>query len=214
MADVLAPEEVVQLAREQRAVLVDLREPAAFGEGHPRGAISARYDARNLGHRVSQVVPEGAAVVLLSDDAGQADDAAGQLEGAFRVLGRATPNAEAWRAAGVEWAALPSVESGVLAGAERERYHLVDVREPIEWEVGYVPGAQLIALGELRQRFNELPRDREVAVICESGARSATAASLLQAAGFTRVSNVIDGTAGYRRAGHPLQMTTAEGGAA
>ena len=41
---------------------------------------------------------------------------------------------------------------------------LLDVREPWEYRQGHVPGAQLIPLGELEQRVNEVPRDRPVLV--------------------------------------------------
>jgi len=76
----------------------------------------------------------------------------------------------------------------------------------MEWAVGHVPGAQLIALGEVRERLGEVPTDREVAVICEAGVRSSSAASLLQAAGV-KVFNVADGTAGWRASGRPLETT-------
>src|SRR5438132_1446286 len=52
---------------------------------------------------------------------------------------------------------------------------LLDVREPWEYQEGHVPGAQLIPLGELEQRVNEVPRDRPVLAICHSGQRSLAA---------------------------------------
>ena len=35
-------------------------------------------------------------------------------------------------------------------------YNLIDVRQPVEYEEGHIPGAQLIPLGELRDRINEI----------------------------------------------------------
>jgi hydroxyacylglutathione hydrolase len=81
---------------------------------------------------------------------------------------------------------------------------VVDVREPVEWETGFAPGAVLIPLGSMRERLDAVPRDTLVAVICESGMRSSTGASLLQAAGFTPVATVSEGMSGYRRAALPL----------
>ncbi|MBI4235874.1 MAG: rhodanese-like domain-containing protein, partial [Chloroflexi bacterium] len=82
---------------------------------------------------------------------------------------------------------------------------VLDVRESLEWEMGHVPGALLVSLGDLRARLGELDRSRPTLVICEAGVRSSTGASLLQAAGFAHVANVVEGTAGYRNAGYPLQ---------
>lgn len=52
---------------------------------------------------------------------------------------------------------------------------VVDVRQPEEWRQGHAPGATLIPLGSLGNRVSEVPRDREVLLICRSGNRSGTA---------------------------------------
>ncbi|MDA1097044.1 MAG: rhodanese-like domain-containing protein, partial [Chloroflexi bacterium] len=75
----------------------------------------------------------------------------------------------------------------------------------VEWELGHVPGALLISLGELRDRIAEVPRDRELAIICEAGVRSSMAASLLESLGYQRLVHALEGTAGYRNAGLPLE---------
>ena len=81
---------------------------------------------------------------------------------------------------------------------------LLDVREPWEYRDGHVPGAQLIPLGELEQRVNEVPRDRPILAICHSGQRSLAAAGYLQHLGYTSVSNVDGGTATWIERGYPV----------
>src|SRR2546423_20956 len=81
---------------------------------------------------------------------------------------------------------------------------LLDVREPWEYRDGHVPGAQLIPLGELEQRVNEVPRDRPILAICHSGQRSLAAAGYLQQLGYTLVSNVDGGTAAWIERGYPV----------
>ena len=81
---------------------------------------------------------------------------------------------------------------------------LLDVREPWEYQEGHVPGAQLIPLGELEQRVNEVPRDRPILAICHSGQRSLAAAGYLQQLGYTSVSNVDGGTAAWIERGFPV----------
>ena len=61
---------------------------------------------------------------------------------------------------------------------------LLDVREKVELAVEHVPEAVNIPLGELRSRLEELPRDRELHVICRSGQRAYTAARILMQNGF------------------------------
>jgi NADPH-dependent 2,4-dienoyl-CoA reductase/sulfur reductase-like enzyme/rhodanese-related sulfurtransferase len=61
---------------------------------------------------------------------------------------------------------------------------LLDVREPVELVVENVPGAVNIPLGELRKRLGELPRDREIHVICRSAQRAYYATRILMQNGF------------------------------
>lgn len=61
---------------------------------------------------------------------------------------------------------------------------LLDVRESVELAVEVVPGAVNIPLGQLRTRLDELPRDREIDVICRSGQRAYYATRILLQHGF------------------------------
>jgi rhodanese-related sulfurtransferase len=80
---------------------------------------------------------------------------------------------------------------------------LLDVREHDEWAAGHAPDAVHVRLGELGGRTGELPRDREVYVICRSGTRSAYAVQALTAGGLNAV-NVADGMTGWAVAGRPM----------
>ncbi len=83
------------------------------------------------------------------------------------------------------------VASGVLRGdmplshwdSAKDGF-LLDVREKVELAVEHVPEAVNIPLGELRSRLEELPRDREILVICRSGQRAYTATRCLIQHGF------------------------------
>lgn len=57
---------------------------------------------------------------------------------------------------------------------------IIDVREPREFERGHIPQAQLIPLPKLVSQAPDLPRDREIVVVCRGGRRSQRAAYLLQ----------------------------------
>jgi len=77
----------------------------------------------------------------------------------------------------------------------RENFQLVDVREPLEYEMANIDGAKLIPLGELPDRMKELDRERLTIVHCHTGQRSAQAVRILREAGFSNVFNLEGGIA-------------------
>ncbi|MBN1868148.1 FAD-dependent oxidoreductase [Candidatus Sumerlaeota bacterium] len=72
---------------------------------------------------------------------------------------------------------------------------LLDVRDPNEVEREPADGAHVIPLPELRSRIAEIPRDRDIVAICDSGTRSYYACRILKQSGFRRVRNL---SGGYR----------------
>jgi NADPH-dependent 2,4-dienoyl-CoA reductase/sulfur reductase-like enzyme/rhodanese-related sulfurtransferase len=67
---------------------------------------------------------------------------------------------------------------------EAKHKFLLDVREPVELVVENIPGVTNIPLGQLRSRLNELPRDKEINLICRSGQRAYYATRILMQNGF------------------------------
>jgi hydroxyacylglutathione hydrolase len=190
-------------------VLIDLRGPADFAQGHPRGAVSLPFSTRGLAQRLAVVLEPGSPIRLLAADPAVGSAALAQLEVAYHVIG--VIDGMARRQAVLSEESLPDISVENLAeAASSGDLTVLDVREPVEWETGYVPGAVLISLGRLQERFEALSRHSLVAVICEAGVRSCTGASLLQAAGFPNVATVSEGMSRYRRAGLPLQVSESQ----
>lgn len=84
---------------------------------------------------------------------------------------------------------------------------LVDVRELAEVaQVAFdVPGVLLLPLSEFEQRFAELPRDRELVLVCQVGERSLKATYFLMYQGCTRVANLEGGLLKWARKGFPIK---------
>jgi len=82
---------------------------------------------------------------------------------------------------------------------------VVDVREPAEYAAGHVPGAISIPQADLALRLDQVPRDRDVLVVCEGGVRSLRAAKFLRQTGFSKVTNLVGGTSAWRQAGLPIE---------
>lgn len=72
----------------------------------------------------------------------------------------------------------------------KENNIIIDVREVYEYDLGHIKGAINIPLSELRERVNEIPKDKPVYLHCRSGQRSYNAALALQNLGFTDVTNI------------------------
>lgn len=83
---------------------------------------------------------------------------------------------------------------------------LIDVREPWEYKSGHAQKARNIPLSQLQQRVQEVPRDREVLLICQSGSRSLQAAEFLQQHDIPQVVNVTGGTTVWRMHRLPIEQ--------
>jgi len=70
----------------------------------------------------------------------------------------------------------------------------IDVRTPAEYKGRNIPQFKNIPLGS---NFNQLPKDKEIVVICQSGMRSSQACKQLKKQGFERVTNVRGGMSAY-----------------
>jgi len=83
----------------------------------------------------------------------------------------------------------------------------LDVRSQAEWEQFHIDVSTLIPLDQLQNRLSELPKDKDIVVVCLSGHRSLSGVAILQQAGFTRVSYVSGGLQAWIAAGYPVQGT-------
>lgn len=86
--------------------------------------------------------------------------------------------------------------------AGKDRFHLLDVRNPHEQEIALIPGTdRLIPVGELEARLSELEDwkndGQDLIVYCRSGGRSGNAVALLLQKGFQNCYNVKGGTLAY-----------------
>ena len=89
----------------------------------------------------------------------------------------------------------------------RDEALLVDVREPREVEaVSFdVPNIVNIPMSELEQRWTELPRDRQLVMVCQKGERSLKATYFLQFQGYENVANMSNGLEKWVRRGFPIK---------
>ena len=89
---------------------------------------------------------------------------------------------------------------------------IIDVREPNEYAQIRARGAVLLPLGRLSGRMQDLPRDRELLLMCRTGGRSHNATRYLAANGFENVTNVSGGIVAWYQAGLPTTSGEPEPG--
>lgn len=82
----------------------------------------------------------------------------------------------------------------------------LDVRTQAEYDEGHIAKSVLIPLEELPNRLSDVPRDRDVVVVCRSGTRAREGGAILLQAGYTRVSCMSGGIQAWTNAGYPVEQ--------
>lgn len=189
----------VETAIADGAVVIDARDPQEFAAGHLRGAINVPVDGR-MAETVGMVVGPDTPVVLMAPE-GEEQEAALRLVriGFDRAMGYVEDTEEY----------LLAHQDQVQQASRLTPYHfdelrstcdlqVVDLRNAGELEQGRIPGTVHLPLAELRRRMDELDRTKPIVLHCAGGWRSSVGASLLRASGFTDVSDVLGGFAGWQ----------------
>jgi len=97
----------------------------------------------------------------------------------------------------------PAQLAAWLADAGRAKPVLLDVREPWEWQVARLEGAQHIPMREIPGRIAEIDPDQEVVAICHHGGRSLQVAAFLEKNGVSKVHNLQGGVDAWSRTVDP-----------
>jgi len=201
----LPPERLSQLIKDG-ATIVDTRPGDAFSSGHIQGTINIPYNNAFI-HWAGWLIDFANPFYLISSTA--------KIENLLRDL-------SAIGLDNVGGYFDPETTKPFFANQTLQTYHaitpqqaaqeissgkatLIDVRNLSEWEAGHILGAMHIMLGYLAERLSAIPKDKPIIVHCRSGGRSAIAASLLQAAGMSKVSNLAGGVVAWENEGLPMQ---------
>ncbi len=197
----IAVDEAVRRAGED-CILIDVRDNQAFASGHFQGAVNVALSGRFAEYAAAVTLP-GRQVVLF----GSRDQVAeGRLRlarvGVDNVIGAVTDvESLVARSDLVRTSSRLDAQSAGRA-LEDSAVQVVDVRQHGEVAEGSIEGSTNLPLVTLRDRIDQLDRDRPVLAYCAGGYRSIAAASLLEALGFSDVSDLLGGYGAWERA-HP-----------
>ena len=180
--------------------MLDVRPAHAYLDGHAHGALNVPVSGPSFATKAGFLLDPGTPVVVQAASAAEAERAVrglrsiGFLELEGYVLGEGPERIEA--------VGLDELDELLKEGAE-----LIDVRERDERDGGYIAGSRNIPYRLLPVAGADVPTDRPVVTICESGARAAVAASILAARGID-ARPVVDGgvTAWAARGGQMVEF--------
>ncbi len=187
-------------------LLLDVRSPYAFGGAHIEGAYNIDL-APQLSVWAGWVIPFGRPLLLMLEEERDLEPVVRRLirVGHDDIVGYVEGGMEAWLQAGYPVTHLHQLSVHDLEHKLREGgdLQLVDVRTDHEWLAGHIEGAVHIPAGAIKDRSEELERDRPTVLICGSGYRSNIASSILQRRGFERIWSVAGGMLAWGGAGYP-----------
>jgi glyoxylase-like metal-dependent hydrolase (beta-lactamase superfamily II)/rhodanese-related sulfurtransferase len=210
LARELKPLTIEQVATAVRdgAQLLDTRDAAEFAAAHLAGSINIGL-AGQYASWAGTLLDPARPIVIVADPGAEAqsalrlgrigfDHVAGFLDGGLAAVDRGP----------IGFASVSTDRLSPQSAAERlagpNPPLLIDVRTPHERVEKSITGSVHRPLGTLREGLPDVAHDRAILVHCAGGYRSSIAASLLQRAGFTNVSEIAGGIAAWDAAGLPL----------
>ena len=188
----LAPRQVEQ-KRAAGAMLVDVRTDQQFDDAHITGSICDPMLRAGFGSRLAWLADREQEIVFVGrdDEDGRRAGRLAVAVGIRRLGGFLHGGMTSWRQEKRPVDRIERVPVAELTG--RRDAQLLDVRERSEWEAGHIPGSTFVPWHDLDGVPDGLDPERPIAVLCTSGQRAATAASLVRGAGARQVLHVVDG---------------------
>jgi hydroxyacylglutathione hydrolase len=185
--------------------IIDMRGSAKFAAEHIPGTINIPF-GKSFTNWAGSLAPYDRDIALVGEDRAHVDRGlrALTLIGLDRVTGWGDADLRAaWRVSARPLQRTTSLDVDEIAS--RADLTVLDVRGQAEWDAGHIPGARHLLLGNLDTLSDDMPRDLPIVAVCQGGTRSAIAASMLKAKGFTNVHNFPGGFGAWERAGKPVE---------
>jgi hydroxyacylglutathione hydrolase len=187
-------------------MVVDVRAKEAYATAHIPGSINIPL-GQNLPSWAGWVLPYDKRLLIVPSTPSEMHEVVTHLirVGLDRIEGYLDDGMDAWENQGFELSQLGSISAQELSArlSAKSPPFVLDVRTESEWSSGHIDGALHIHGGVLKERYDEVPRDRPIAVICGTGYRGSIAASFLKSNGYDDVSNVLGGMTAWKAAELP-----------
>jgi hydroxyacylglutathione hydrolase len=196
---------------QQGALILDTRTPSAFGGSHIKGSYSIWL--QGVPAFAGWVLPYDKPILLVLENKKHLKTAVTYLIrigydqiGGYLCSGAEACGLESWYAN-----ALPTEHLRLINVHElkekinsKDKLAVLDVRTDEEWEKGHIENAIHIYVGHLKERLNEVPEHKPIAVVCSVGNRSSIGASILKQTRRQEVYNVLGGMSAWQKADYSI----------
>ncbi|MEP6779389.1 MAG: MBL fold metallo-hydrolase [Gemmatimonadaceae bacterium] len=208
------PAAAIHALMKSNSLVIDIRPAATFAESHVPRTLSIPYN-KSFSTWAGSILPTDVEIVLLVN-AEPHDLRTNELEKAVRdlanigfdnVAGWLDQGAlKAWIDAGHQLGRTKQISTNEFA-VERANSNaqLIDVRSLADWSHEHIAGSASIPMGYLESLQSTLS-EAPIVLHCQSGARSAIAASVLMRAGRTNVRNLVGGIDAWKATAHPVEQ--------
>jgi rhodanese-related sulfurtransferase/glyoxylase-like metal-dependent hydrolase (beta-lactamase superfamily II) len=189
--------------------ILDVRDAAEYAKGHMTGSINIGLSGQYATWAGTLLDPTRSIVIIA--EPGREEEAAlrlgrigfdqveGCLNGGMAALADRPDLIQA-----TERVSVPMLTEELESS---DPPVIIDVRSPQEWRDGHIPESRNIPLSQLKQRFEEFPTGRRIAVHCAGGYRSSIAASMLRRNGIADVMELAGGITAWEAAALPIKKS-------
>lgn len=188
------------------AQIVDVRKPTSFGGGHVPGSINIWREG--LGAYAGWFLNYEDPIIIIDDNDGEMDEIKRYLTrlGFDNLYGHLSEGFFKWymSASPFEKLEMWSVQELKEALDNKDDMFLLDVRKINDRKKGYISSSHHIWAGEIPIKLEEIPRDQNIVIYCDSGYKSTISASILQKNGYKSVKSVLGSMGAWLNAKYPV----------
>lgn len=197
----LSVKEFSNLINEDKTVL-DIRHYLTWIGGHIPNSLSMDYRFMPFSLFAGWILDPEKEILLVADRENDIDEAVIKLRrvGIDNILGYLENHTFEWAKAGKDINSIKAISPNILDKwlKENKDIILLDVRATSELQNGKIENSINIPLPELRYRFNELDKNKEIVIYCGLGPRGALASSILEQKGFEKLNVLAGGFTGWK----------------
>ena len=192
-------EEFYEKAQGEDTFVLDTRSYTGFGGQHIPKACNIDFIS-NLPTFAGWIIPPDKKILLVAEDDKRAEESALWLYrvGMDKVIGYIDGSMKSWLTKGYETSSIPQVHPSIVDKYKDDsNYIIVDGRDKKAYEENHVEGSVNIPSPDLRTRYTELDKNKNIIIYCNSGARSSLGAGILKSKGFENICNLGGGIKSY-----------------
>ncbi len=192
----LSVDDFENAANETGAIILDTREAAVFSKAFIPNSINIGLDG-SFAPWVGALIPDIFQPILIVHEPGREEEVITRLArvGYDHTIGYLKGGIESWIKAGKETDQIENISPESIADKleNNPELHILDVRNPIEFETGHVDGALNLPLDHINEQMELLDKDQTYYAHCAGGYRSMVFASILKSRGYDGIVNITGG---------------------